>query len=70
MFRFKADMQKLDLKAIMDRWPQTISVFMEHRMLCIGCTISPYHTVEDACREYQLNEDAFWQELIVAIEKG
>ncbi len=67
---FKADARKLDLKTFMDRWPQTIPVFIEHKVLCVGCAISPYQTIENACREHGLNEDVFRRELIFAIEKG
>ena len=51
------------LEDLIAGWPQTKSVFLRHKMLCVGCLIGPFHTVSDACREYHLNEDAFMQEL-------
>lgn len=56
----------LPLQDLMTEWPQTVAVFLRHKMLCVGCLVSPFHTVTDACREYGLNEDAFLCELIVA----
>ncbi|MGA9410313.1 MAG: DUF1858 domain-containing protein [Roseobacter sp.] len=56
----------LALEDLMAEWPQTISVFLRHRMLCVGCMVSPFHTVTDACREYHLNEEAFYGELLEA----
>ncbi len=56
----------LPLDELMDRWPQTVSVFLQHRMLCVGCMISPFHTVTDACREYHLNQESFVSELLTA----
>lgn len=53
----------LCLEDLMTEWPQTISVFHRHRMLCVGCLVSPFHSVTDACREYHLNEEAFMCEL-------
>ena len=53
----------LTLADLMAQWPQTIPVFLRHHMLCVGCLIGPFHTVEDACAEYHLNPDAFLQEL-------
>ena len=56
----------LPLKDLMTEWPQTIPVFLRHDMLCVGCLVSPFHTVTDACREYHLNHDAFVEELLRA----
>lgn len=64
------ELHDLSLMAIMDRWPQTLSVFIKHQMLCIGCTIAPYHIIKDACREHDLDEDKVVVELIAAIKSG
>lgn len=48
-------------------WPETASVFLNRKMLCVGCLIGPFHTVVDACREYGLEEDSFRAELRRAI---
>lgn len=53
----------LTLADLMTQWPQTIPVFMRHGMLCVGCLVSPFHTIMDACQEYDLDETAFLQEL-------
>jgi hybrid cluster-associated redox disulfide protein len=57
------DNPDLPLKALFDRWPATAKVFLSHGMLCFGCPIAPFHTVIDACVEYQLHEDSFRAEL-------
>jgi hybrid cluster-associated redox disulfide protein len=51
-------------------WPQTVPVFIRHRMTCAGCVISPFHTVEDACAAYGLNQEPFMAELRRAIAQG
>lgn len=53
----------LVLTSIFRLWPQTPAVFIRHNMLCYGCPIAPYHTIVDACREYDLDEKAFRAEL-------
>lgn len=55
------------LDMIMTIWPETITVFLHHKMLCVGCMVNPFHTVIDACREYGLDEWAFRAELHKAI---
>ena len=52
---------------IMRRWPATIRVFIQNRMLCIGCPIGIFHTVKDACQAHRLDEEAFSRELLAAM---
>lgn len=58
----------LTLNTIMTLWPETIAVFLRHKMLCVGCMVTPFHTVIDACFEYDLDERGFRVELRAAIE--
>jgi hybrid cluster-associated redox disulfide protein len=57
----------LTLADLMNTWPETIPVFLRHHMLCVGCLITPFHTVTDACREYDLNIDTFYGELAATL---
>tara|TARA_R110000787_G_scaffold95724_7_gene198855 strand:- start:236 stop:445 length:210 start_codon:yes stop_codon:yes gene_type:complete len=57
----------LALDTLMTLWPETIAVFLRHKMLCIGCMVNPFHTVIDACLEYDLDEEIFRAELHRAI---
>ncbi len=51
-------LEDLTVKEIMDRWPQTASVFISRRMHCVGCPIGPFHTLADAAAEHRLDADA------------
>lgn len=53
----------LSLDDLMRLWPETGRVFVRHGMICVGCLIAPFHTVSDACAEYDLDPDAFLNEL-------
>lgn len=66
MTHAKIDDLDLPLSDLMTQWPQTVPVFMRHKMLCVGCLISPFHTIVDACAEYHLDMDAFVAELMEA----
>jgi hybrid cluster-associated redox disulfide protein len=61
------DNPDLPLQLLFDRWPATAKVFLSHGMLCFGCPIAPFHSVIDACGEYQLNEDSFRAALAAAV---
>ena len=39
--------------------PETTRVFLDFRMECIGCPISAFHSVDDACMEHSVDRDAF-----------
>ncbi|MDD9978974.1 MAG: DUF1858 domain-containing protein [Boseongicola sp.] len=34
---------------IMNEWPNTISVFIDFKMLCVGCPFAPFHSLKVAC---------------------
>ncbi|MEH6829444.1 MAG: DUF1858 domain-containing protein [Sulfitobacter sp.] len=58
----------MSLDTLMSIWPETITVFLQHKMLCVGCTVNSFHTINDACREYHLDEMHFRAELQRVIE--
>ncbi|MEO1140521.1 MAG: DUF1858 domain-containing protein [Pseudomonadota bacterium] len=68
MTALKLDDPDLPLSDLMTQWPQTVPVFLRHKMLCVGCLISPFHTIVDACAEYHLDLDAIVAELTQAVE--
>ena len=57
------DDPELTLSQVMATWPRTIEVFLRHRMLCVGCVVTPFHTIADACAEYHLCEEEFRDQL-------
>lgn len=67
MFARDIDDPDMPLQVLFDHWPGAASVFLAHRMLCVGCPIAPFHTVVDACLEYGLDEMEFRRELHAVI---
>jgi len=55
------------LSEMMDCWPQTLPVFIEHHMACIGCPLAPFGTLAEACTHYKIHPDCFLQLLEEAI---
>lgn len=58
----------MTMSEIMRLWPATIHVALRHGLLCIGCPIASFHTVDDAILEHDLDEEVFRRELLAAIE--
>lgn len=57
----------LSLEELLKTWPQLTPVFFRHKMLCVGCLVARFHTVQDACIAYGLCIDAFYVELAQAL---
>ncbi|MCC7448561.1 MAG: DUF1858 domain-containing protein [Anaerolineae bacterium] len=48
---------------LLTTYPQTAEVFVGRAMVCVGCTISAFHTLAEAAAVYHLNLDEFLAEL-------
>ena len=57
------DIAAMSLSEIMSRWPATIRLFLDLRLLCVGCPIAPFHTISDACREHSMDEARFLDDI-------
>lgn len=55
------------VKEVVERHPQVIRVFARHGLQCVGCHISPFHTIADTAREYSLRLEALLADLNRAI---
>jgi hybrid cluster-associated redox disulfide protein len=60
----------LPITDMMRRWPETMSVFISHGMLCVGCMIGPFHSIDDACAEYCLDPETLLAELRAAVSSA
>lgn len=54
---------------VMRRWPATIRVFLNHKMRCVGCPISCFHTIDDACREHNVDPNNFLAEVRAVVAR-
>ncbi|WP_367281212.1 DUF1858 domain-containing protein [Sneathiella sp.] len=53
----------MPVDGIMRIWPQSISVFINNRMQCIGCPLATFHTIVDAAREHEIDLDRLLEDL-------
>ncbi|MCA0008713.1 MULTISPECIES: DUF1858 domain-containing protein [unclassified Mesorhizobium] len=54
---------------IMLRWPATIGVVLQYRLLCVGCPVASFHTISEAAREHGIGEESLRVDLNAAIER-
>jgi hybrid cluster-associated redox disulfide protein len=55
------------VQEVVERHPQTISIFARHGMQCVGCYISPFHTIADSAREYAITPGSLLCDLNEAV---
>lgn len=52
---------------VLGQHPDAMRVFIDHGMACIGCAVAPYHTIEEACAEYNLPVEEMLRDLAAAM---
>jgi len=60
----------LTVAEVLARWPQTIPVFMRHRMACVGCAMAPFETLAEVAAIYDLDLKTLLSELEQVIERS
>ncbi len=58
----------LRMADITNTWPMTIPVFLKYRMICVGCYMSSFDTLEDALKIYGLPVEQVLDELNLVIQ--
>lgn len=48
---------------LMRHWPETIRVFLNYKMRCVGCPIGRFHTVAEACGKHNVDLKCFVADL-------
>jgi hybrid cluster-associated redox disulfide protein len=64
------ELAELTVSEIMRRWPATMRLFIDHRLLCVGCPIAPFHTIADVAREHQVDEDELVDMILASMQEG
>ena len=49
----------MTVEQVMNRWPDSIRVFLDFRMSCVGCPIASFHSIDEASREHRIDGSAF-----------
>ena len=60
----------MTMDEIMRLWPATIRVVLDHGLLCVGCPVAGFHTVEDAVREHGIDGARLRADLLAVIERA
>jgi hybrid cluster-associated redox disulfide protein len=50
---------------VLERWPETVSVFQDLKTACVGCAMAPFDTMADVAQIYDME----LVELMTALER-
>ncbi|GAB4278151.1 MAG: hypothetical protein Kow0080_29550 [Candidatus Promineifilaceae bacterium] len=64
----KEKLTEMTIEELLKMWPQAAKIFYQHRMACVGCTVSSFYTVKDAVDVYKLDLVQFLDELMQVID--
>lgn len=40
---------------VLEKWPETFTVFQEFKTACVGCVMAPFDTIDDVARIYEMD---------------
>ncbi len=58
------------VQEVVEQHPQTILIFARHGLQCVGCYVSPFHTIADSAREYAMSLEPLLADLNEAVATG
>ncbi len=54
---------------VVEKYPQTIEVFMKHGMHCLGCAAAHFENIEQGAQAHGIDLDKFMEDLNKAAKK-
>ena len=61
--------EKMKIGEVVEKHPETASVFMEHGMHCLGCAASHFENIEEGCAAHGIDAKKLVDDLNKAVKK-
>jgi len=58
----------MDISSIVQRYPQTVRVFLSHGLMCIGCAAARFENLEQGALAHGIDVEALLKDLNAAVE--
>jgi hybrid cluster-associated redox disulfide protein len=55
---------------VVQKYPQTIEVFLKHGLMCFGCAIARFENVEQGATAHGINVDTLMNDLNAAVPQS
>ena len=60
--------EKMNIREVIEKYPETVPVFSKYNMGCIGCIAASFETLSDIAAVHGIDVKAFVKELNKVIE--
>ncbi len=57
----------MNIREVIERYPETIPVFIKHNIGCIGCIAASFESIKDIAVVHGIDVESFVEELNAAI---
>jgi hybrid cluster-associated redox disulfide protein len=62
--------EDMNIREVIEKYPETVSVFAKYNMGCIGCIAASFESLKDIAAVHGTDVEAFVKDLNEAIEKN
>jgi len=62
--------EDMNIKEVIDKYPETVSVFAKYNMGCIGCIAASFESLKDIAAVHGTDVKSFVKDLNEAIEEN
>lgn len=62
--------EDMNIREVIDKYPETVSVFAKYNMGCIGCIAASFESLKDIAAVHGTDVKAFVEDLNKAVEEN
>ena len=62
--------KEMPIGEVVQNYPQTIEVFLQHGLMCFGCAIARFENVEQGAMAHGINVDTLMKDLNAAVPQA
>ena len=59
--------KEMSIGEVVEKYPQTVEVFLRHGLMCFGCAIAQFENVEQGALAHGINVEALIKDLNAAV---
>jgi hybrid cluster-associated redox disulfide protein len=59
--------KEMPIGDVVQKYPQTIEVFLRHGLMCFGCAIARFENIEQGAMAHGINVEALMKDLNAAV---
>jgi len=61
---------EMNINEVVTKYPQTIKVFFNHGMQCIGCYVCEFHSIAESAEQYGVEMEPLLNDLNDIVAEG